>query len=308
MIGNFLRERAVTAGDTYFIKADGNLPGTESFVTDFPNFCLNVGIAEQNGMSIAGGIASTGRHAYFWNNCTFLIFRPYDQIRWDVDYANTRIRLIGTSAGYTRGPAGMAGVVIDDIGALRSMPNLTIVAPGDLTELATLLRQCHELDGPVYMRLGLERAELPQLHPAGTEIVLGRAAVLCDGDQAVLLATGHLLPEAWQLVQDLRTDGLRVRLVSMHTIKPFDQGAVTAIAAEGIPVITYEDHNIIGGLGSAAAEAIAESGHGVPFLRVGVPDRHAATSGSAEYLRQVVGFPSREQIRRWLLNRLNATT
>jgi transketolase len=304
LIGQFLCDRARESGDTYFVKADGNLPGTERFFADYPQFCLDVGIAEQNGMSIAAGIASIGRIVYVWNNCTFLVFRPFDQIRWDVAYRNSRIRLIGSSSGYTRGPAGMAGVTIEDIGVLRSLPNLTIVCPGDRREMEALLDQCHEVDGPVYMRLGLERTELPVIHPAGTVIELGRANVVCEGDHAAMVTTGHVLPEARELVRALREEGVRVRLVSAHTIKPFDGVAIQALAAEGLPIITYEDHSTIGGLGSATAEAIAESGWGVPFRRVGVPDRYATTSGSAGYLRRQVGFADREEIRRWLMEHL----
>ncbi|MDF3290303.1 transketolase family protein [Streptomyces silvisoli] len=300
LIGSFLRTCAEESGDVYFIKADGTLPGADSFVDDYPQFYLNAGIAEQNAMSIAGGMALTGKTVYLWNTCTFLVFRPYDQIRWDAAYRNAKIRLIGTSSGYTRGPMGMAGITVEDIGALRSMPNMTIVCPGDRHEMASLLQQCHTVDGPVFMRLGVEREEMPALHESGRDIVLGRASVVCEGDQAVLLATGHLLPEAWELVQKLREEGLRMRLVSMHTIKPFDYSAVQEMAAQGLPILTYEDHNIIGGLGSAAAEAIAESGHGVPFRRIGIPDRYTTRQGDVFYQRREVGFSDLDEIRSWL--------
>src|SRR5581483_8101571 len=119
-----------------------------------------------------------GRTVYIWNTCTFLIFRPYDQIRWDAAYRNSRIRLIGSSSGLTRGAAGMAGVTLEDIGAVRSMPNMTIVCPGDRVEMVSLLEQCHTVDGPVFMRLGVEREDMPVLHAPGTRVELGKASVV----------------------------------------------------------------------------------------------------------------------------------
>jgi transketolase len=299
LIGAFLSERAAAAGDVFFMKADGKLPGTEPFVKRFPEFCLDVGIAEQNGMSIAAGIASEGRTVYVWNTCTFLVYRPYDQIRWDVAYSGAKIRLIGTSAGYVNARAGMAAVSIEDIGALRSMPNLTIVCPGDLLEMKALLAQCHELPGPTFMRLGVERDALPILHRPEQTIRLGSAAMAREGHQAALLATGHVLREACEIVEDLRGEGIIVRLVSMHTLKPFDAAAVASIAAEGLPILTMEEHNIIGGLGSAAAEALAESGHGVPFRRCGFPDRYTTVSGDVAFLRAVAGYPDADDVKDW---------
>ncbi len=304
LIGRFLRTRAERAGDTYFIKADGTLPGADPFVADYPQYYLNVGIAEQNATSIAAGMTALGKTVYIWNTCTFLIFRPYDQIRWDAAYRNSRIRLIGTSSGFTRGPMGMAGITVEDIGALRSMPNMTIVCPGDRYELQSLLEQCHDVDGPVFMRLGVEREEMPAVHEPGARIELGRASVVYPGDHAVLLATGHLLAEAAGMVRQLRDEGIRVRLVSIHTIKPFDTRTVQELAAEGLPILTYEDHNVIGGLGSATAEAVAESGHGVPFRRIGIPDRYTTTQGDFRYQRRLVGFPDIDEIRSWLKERM----
>jgi transketolase len=300
LFGQFLQERAERAGDTYFIKADGTLPGTDAFVAEHPECYLNVGIAEQNAVSIAAGMATLGKIVYIWNTCTFLIFRPFDQIRWDAAYLNARIRFVGSSSGLTRGPAGMAGVTLEDIGALRCMPNMTIVCPGDRLEMVRLLAQCHEVDGPVFMRLGVEREDLPLIHRPEAEITLGKASVVRPGDQAILLASGHVLPECLAMVDALAADGIRVRLVSMHTIKPFDAAAVRAMAAEGLPMLTFEDHNVIGGLGSAAAEAIAESGHGVPFKRIGIPDAYPTCQGDTAFLRGRLGVPGLEDIRIWL--------
>jgi transketolase len=180
------------------------------------------------------------------------------------------------------------------------MPNMTIVCPGDRLEMVSLLDQCHIVDGPVFMRLGVEREDMPVLHAPDARIELGKASVVRDGDQAILLATGHLLAEALAMVEALAADGISVRLVSMHTIKPFDAEAVATMAAEGLPMLTLEDHNVIGGLGSAAAEAIAESGHGVPFRRVGIPDVYPTCQGDPAYLRDRLGFAGLDDIRIWL--------
>lgn len=303
---DFLLDRARTHDDVYYVIADGSLAGVnDAFRAEFPQRFVNTGIAEQNAVSIAGGLALSGYVVYLWNVTTFLLYRPFDQIRLDAAYANLKLRLIGSSAGYTRSVSGIAHISIEDIAVARALPNMTVVCPGDLTETRALLEQCHDIEGPVYMRFGLERDELPELYP-DHPVHLGKARALTGGDRGALLCTGHVLPEAAAWVEAWAADGFDVRLVSMPSIKPFDADAVAALVDEGLPIVTYEEHSIIGGLGSVVAEVIAETGRGVPFLRVGVPDTYTYTVGRAPYLRAALGIPGEEEVRAWFEAASNA--
>lgn len=301
-VGEVLGEhlQGVAEDDAYLIVADGRLKGVEPFIEAHPDRFLNVGIAEQNAVSIGAGLASCGKQVYLWNCSTFLLYRPFDQIRVDAAFARSRLRLIGTSSGLTRSSAGIVNIATEDIALMRALPNMTVVCPGDLAEAQQLLGQCHAIDGPAYVRFGLENEELPEIHAPGSAIALGRASTVTEGRDAAIIATGNMLPVGRAWVNRLAESGLRVRLVSMHSIKPFDAAAVAALVAERMPIITLEDHSVIGGLGSAVAEAIAETGGGVPFRRVGVPDRYPDVTGSPDYLRHRFNVAGVRELREWI--------
>jgi len=306
VVGEHLLRVGAEAGDTYLIYADGRLRGVEPFIEKFPDRFLNVGIAEQNAVSIAAGLAHSGKQVYLWNNTTFLLYRPFDQIRVDAAFSRTRLRLIGTSAGLTRSKSGIINIAVEDVAIMRALPNMTVVCPGDLHEARALLNQCHQLDGPVYVRFPLENYELPEIHRPDTKVTLGHAITVRDGDDAALIATGHMLPVALGWIDEFAKAGLRVRLVSMPSIKPFDAGSVVTLVAEQLPIITVEDHSTIGGLGSAVAEAIAETGRGVPFRRIGVPDRYPYVVGSLGYLTEHFGMPGVSELRAWIVDQVSA--
>jgi transketolase len=303
LVGDLLVRHGREFGDTYLIVADGTLNGTEEFIEVFPERFLNVGIAEQNAVSIASGLAYNGKHAYLWNCSTFLLYRPFDQIRVDAAFARTRIRLIGTSAGFTRSASGIAHIAIEDVAIMRALPNMTVVCPGDLAEATQLLERCRSIDGPVYVRFPLEGYELPEVHPPGTRVELGRAITVTEGNDAALIASGHTLPVARAWIDEFAEAGLRVCLVSMPSIKPFDSDSVAALVERRLPIITLEDHSIIGGLGSAVAEAIAETGQGVPFRRVGIPDQYPHVVGTPDFLAGHFGIPGVPELRAWIAAR-----
>lgn len=300
LVGELLLREARAANDTYYVVADGTLNGTEPFIEAYPDRFLNVGIAEQNAVSIAAGLAFSGKQVYLWNCSTFLLYRPFDQLRVDAAFARTRLRLIGTSSGLTRAASGIAHIAIEDLAVMRALPNMTVLCPGDLVEARQLLDQCREIDGPVYVRFALENHDLPEIHGPDTRVTLGKALTVTQGADAALIATGNMLPVARGWVDEFAEAGLAVRLVSMPSIKPFDSAAVATLVSERLPIITLEDHSVIGGLGSAVAEAIAETGSGVPFRRVGVPDRYPYVVGTPDYLGEHFGVPGVSELRKWL--------
>ncbi|MET9498287.1 transketolase C-terminal domain-containing protein [Streptomyces sp. NPDC006552] len=301
LFGRFLTDRAAVDEDLYYITAD-SMSESDPFPRRYPDRFVNVGMAEQNAVSIGSGLAQSGKNVYLSNISTFLLYRPFDQIRLDAAHANARLRLIGTSAGLSRAMYGNAHISVEDIAVLRALPNMTVVAPGDRTELLDLLAEVDRLPGPAYIRLPTESTVLPVLHPPGTRIRLGRSTVLREGDLGTLIATGHVLEQAVAWVDEWRRKGFAVRLVSMPSIKPLDTARVAELVAEGRPIATFEEHSVIGGLGSAVAETVAEAGGGVPFRRIGLPDRYPGRPGSAEYLKKVLDVPGSEQVLAWFLS------
>ncbi|MFI6991747.1 transketolase family protein [Nonomuraea wenchangensis] len=299
VFADFMMELGARDRDVYYVVSDGNIAGMQEFEKSYPDRFVNVGIAEQNAVSMAFGICSTGKRVFLWNNVCFLLYRPFDQIRIDAAFTRAKIRLIGTSAGYTRGP-DIAQASVEDVAVMRALPNMTVVCPGDLREMQALLPQIDEIDGPVYMRLPKDRSALPVIHSADAQVTLGRAIEIFTGNDAVVICTGHALEEAHTWVSGWRQDGIDVGLISMHTIKPFDQEAIARLVRSSLPVVTIEEHSTIGGLGSAVAEAIAESGHGVPFLRVGVPDRHPHVAGDPHVVKKHMGMPGPEEVLAWI--------
>jgi transketolase len=302
LFSQFMIELGARDRDVYYVVSDGNIAGMQEFEERFPDQFVNVGIAEANGVSMASGLASAGKRVFMWNHVCFLLYRPFDQVRIDVAFSRRKIRLIGSSAGYTRGP-DIAQASIEDIGVMRSLPNMTIVCPGDAHEMRRLLPLIDAVDGPVYMRLPRDRALLPLVHTAKTPIELGRAVSVFDGSEAVLISTGHALEEAVDWVRAWRQGGSDVGLLSMHTVKPIDREAVLRLVVAGTPIITIEEHNTIGGLGTAVAEAIAESGRGVPFRRIGIPDRHPYVTGSPAVVKKHLGMPNSNEILEWIRSR-----
>jgi transketolase len=299
VFSEFMLDLAARDRDVHYVVSDGNIAGMHEFGELYPERFVNVGIAEQNAVSMAAGIAMTGKRVFLWNNVCFLLYRPFDQIRIDAAFARTRLRLIGTSAGYTRGP-DIAQASTEDIAVMRALPNMTIVCPGDVREMRSLLPQIDEVDGPAYMRLPRDRYPLPIIHRGDAPVTLGRATPVFDGGDAVIVATGHVLEEAFEWVSGWRTEGADIGLLSMHTIKPLDRAAILSLVRSHTPIITLEEHSTIGGLGSAVAEVVAESGSGVPFLRVGVPDRHPHVAGEPSVVKRHMGIPGREEVIAWI--------
>lgn len=300
VIGEFLVNESRRDNRIFIIVCDAKPPGSEQFREEFPDRFIDIGIAEQNAISIAAGLAMSGNVVYLWNCATFLLYRPFDQIRVDIAYGQTRVKLIGTCTGYSRSLSSIGHITVEDVAVMRALPNMTVACPGDLSEARALIKQCHDLQGPTYLRFPFERDELPLIHAVDTTIQLGHAAEVTSGDDAVLITTGHVLPEARRWVDQWAEEGVHVRLVSMPTIKPFDTEFVVSLAREGLPILTYEDHSIIGGLGSAVAEVIAETGCGVPFRRIGIPDRYTYVVGRAEYLKRHVGIPDAAALLPWI--------
>lgn len=240
------------------------------FAQRFPERFFNVGIAEQNMVGIAAGLALSGKIPVATSFAPFLSMRACEQVRTDVCYVNLPVKLIGTCCGVSGGKMGNTHAALEDMAIMRNMPNMTVVAPSDPLLCGDLLEQMVALDTPAYMRVG--RGEDPAFYPEGTKAELGKAIVAREGGDATVIACGVMVWEALQAAELLEKDGIHVRVLDMHTIKPIDREQVLAAAWETAAIVTAEDHFITGGLGTAVSEVLSEAGAGVKLRRLGIPD------------------------------------
>ena len=286
-----LVERARTDDRIFLITPDMGFSVLEVFREEFPGRFLNVGIAEQNAVGVAAGLALSGKLVYVYSIIPFVIMRCFEQVRNDVAYMNTNVRLVGVGAGLTYGAQGATHHAIEDIALMRALPNMTVCCPGDPVETRALAEQSFEHEGPMYFRLG-KNGE-PRIHKDGTEIVLGKAIRVTRGDDLALITTSNMLEQGKKWVDEWAADGKQVTLLSMPTMKPFDSEAVLDLVETGMPIITLEEHSVIGGLGSAVAEVIAASGKAVSFRRIAIPDCYSHYVGSQLFLRGKFGLRER---------------
>ncbi|PUA39895.1 1-deoxy-D-xylulose-5-phosphate synthase [Paenibacillus elgii] len=272
----------------FVITPDLGFSVLEKFSEEFPNRFLNVGIAEQNAVGVAAGLALSGKIVYVYSIIPFVTMRCFEQVRVDAAYINTNIRLVGVGAGLSYGPAGATHHSIEDIAIMRSLPNMTVCCPGDPVEVRNIVEQSFEHQGPMYIRLA-KNGE-PIIHPEDRKIAIGQAVKVIDGQDLAILTTSNTLELAVKWVEMLRQQGRQCMLVSFPTIKPLDQEMLKSVISLNIPVFTLEEHSVIGGLGSAVSEFIAESGKAVKFKRIALPDKFSHYVGSQQYIREKLGM------------------
>lgn len=274
----------------WLITPDLGFAVLEPFQEEFPERFLNVGIAEQNAVGIAAGLALNGKIPYVYSIMPFVTSRPYEQVKVDCAYMNTNVRLVGVGAGFAYGPAGATHHSLDDLNIMRGLPNMSVVAPGSLNEAEELIRYsvCHQ--GPMYIRLN--RKGEPRYDYS---VQFGKFSVLQEGADCAIIVTSSMLEDTICAVDELKRRGINLTLISAHTIKPFDVEATLKLIGKNMPIITVEEHSIIGGLGTSVAEVIARSGKGVPFLTIGVQDMFSHFVGSQNYIKEKMGLKNLAQ-------------
>lgn len=245
-----------------------------------PERFFEVGIAEANMMSIAAGLALEGFIPFVSTFATFASMRACEQVRTDIAYPNLPVKILATVGGLSGGTMGPTHQGMEDMGIMRGMPNMTVIAPGDPLQLDQFIDGVLELDGPAYIRLG--RGSDPVIYGDDVKLQIGKAITAREGADATIIATGTITNEALTAARLLEERGYQVRVIDMHTIKPLDREAVIQAAQETGIVVTAEDHTVVNGLGSAVAEVLAETGVPVRFRRLGVPDVFAIVGPPAE--------------------------
>jgi len=242
------------------------------FADFFPDRFFNVGIAEQNLFGVAAGLAKAGLLPFVSTMAVFTSLRAAEQVRTDICYQNLDCKIIATHAGTSFGAAGTTHHCTEDLAVMRSFANMTVIVPADGIETANAVKACVDYPGPVYIRIG--RGFEPRYYESEEYgFKIGQAVQLVDGTDITLICCGSTVLQAVDAAKYLNeNDGLSVRVLNMHTIKPIDSEAILKAIQETRRIITFEDHNIIGGLGSAVADIIALSGKGCAFEKVGIPD------------------------------------
>jgi transketolase len=291
--GLALTEMAGRDDKVVAISADTlDLIGLREFAARYPERVVDVGIAEQNAMGVASGLATTGLRPFVCGYAPFITARSMEQLRNDVAYADQRVVIGAAASGISLGVAGGTHHAVEDLALMRSLPNMTVLVPADAHQAWHATQATDDIDGPVYLRLGGRVAE-PAVTPLDGPFRLGKADQLAAGSDVAVIACGALVAPALAAAKTLGGDGISVRVLNMATIKPLDRDAILAAAAETRGIVTAEEHHLTGGLGGAVAELLALEhptrmrmvGLGDEFACVGPTDRVRAKYGmSAEHI------------------------
>ena len=255
----------------------------EPFAAELPDQLVEVGIAEQNLVGIAAGLASCGKKVFAVAPACFLTARALEQIKNDVAYSDHPVRLVGISAGVSYGALGSTHHSIHDLAALRAIHNLTIIVPADNVETAAAVRAAARSEHPVYLRFG--KAPLYRLHPDNTSFEWDKALTLRDGKDVAFVATGETVIHALLAAGELGGQGISSRVLSVPTIRPLDKERVRQAGRECRAVVTVEEHLVHGGLGEACAAVLLEAGVAPRFRIVGIPDEDTVTGAQADIFR-----------------------
>ncbi len=256
---------------------------------DFPERLFNFGIAEQNMFGVAAGMASTGLIPFVSTFAVFTSMRALDQVHTDICYQNVNVKMIATHAGLSFGQAGSTHHCTEDIGIMRTMANLRVIVPCDGMETANAVIAAYENDGPFYIRIN-RGYDMPVYENTDYGFELGKAVQMAEGTDLTIIACGSAVWRAREAAKVLeKSDGIRARVLNMHTIKPIDRDAIEKAILDTRRIITVEDHNVMGGLGSAVAEVVAESSKNCVMRKLGIPDEFSII-GLHEDLMSHYGF------------------
>jgi transketolase len=256
------------------VSADSlDLIGLRGMMERHPERVVDAGIAEQNAMGIASGLATAGLRPFLCGYAPFITARSMEQLRNDVAYAHQRVVIGAAASGISLGVSGGTHHALEDLGLMRALPNMTAIVPADVHQAWNAVMACEEIDGPVYIRLG-GRVPEPTVTEREAAFAVGRADRLRAGNDVTIIACGCLVGDALNAADSLAGEGIAARVLNMHTIKPLDREAVLAAAAETRGIVTAEEHRVTGGLGGAVAELLARE-HPAPMRMVGMPDEFA---------------------------------
>ncbi len=271
------------------VVLDADLSGatkTSVFAKKFPDRFFDVGIAEQDLMGTATGMATFGKIPYVSTFAVFAAGRAYDQVRNTIAHTNSNVKICATHAGITVGEDGATHQMLEDIGMMKAIPNMTVICPSDDTQTKWIIKEISKIDGPVYVRLS--RLATPVIYEEDNQFEIGKGVQIGNGTDATIIATGVTVAEALKAQEILKGKGIDVRVVDMNTIKPIDKELIIKCAKETKRIITIEDHSTIGGLGSSVCDVLSEN-YPTKVEKMGINDKFGE-SGKAEELMRFYGI------------------
>ncbi len=271
------------------VVLDGDLSSstkTGMFAKRFPDRFFNMGIAEQNLMGTAAGLAAAGKIPYASTFAIFASGRAWEQVRQSIAYAELNVKIVATHSGVTVGEDGGSHQSVEDISLMRSIPGMTVIVPADAVETEKVIMEIARHKGPMFVRLG--RTKVPVVFENGCDFAIGRASTIAEGTDVAIIAAGVMTAKAVDAGAKLSAMGIHARIINMSTIKPIDEAAIVHAAEQTGALVTAEEHSIIGGLGSAVAEVVVKNCP-VPVEFVGIRDTFG-TSGSSEELLEYFGL------------------
>ena len=282
--GEALAELGAVNENIVVLEADlSKSTKTCDFRKVYPERFINVGIAEQNMLGIAAGLAAAGKVPFASTFAVFAAGRAYDQIRNSIAYPNLNVKIAATHAGLTVGEDGGSHQMLEDIALMRALPNMTVIVPADGIETKQVIQAAAEYEGPVYIRMG--RPKVPVLFGDDYKFEIGKGVLMKEGTDVTLIGTGIMVSKAMEAAELLAAEGISASVVNISTIKPLDAELIIAQAQKTGAVVTCEEHTICGGLGSAVAEVLVENCP-VPMARVGVEDKFGESGLPDELLEK----------------------
>ena len=259
---------------------------TIMFAKKFPERFFEMGIAEANMITTAAGLASCGKLPFVSTFAVFATGRVYDQIRMDIAYSNANVKIFATHGGISVGKDGVSHQMIEDIALMRVLPNMTVIAPSDAIQTGKIVHLMAEKHGPMYSRVG--RADAPLIYEKKDveEMEIGKGMIVKEGSDISLISSGTMVEPALEAQKTLEKKGINARVIDMHTVKPIDENLILKCVKETNAIITAEEHSIIGGLGAAVAEILAEKNLTTKFLRMGIKDTFCESGNPSDLLEK----------------------
>ena len=283
IFGETLLEEGKKNSDLIVVTSDSRGSGKiVPFGKELPDQIIEVGIAEQNLVGVCSGLAAGGKIVFGVSPASFLTARSLEQIKNDVAYSDQPVTLVGISAGISYGQLGSTHHSLHDYAVLRTINNLTIVSPADNFEASQVIKKAVSFNKPLYIRYG--KKPMVNLHKNGSKFEIGKASIICEGNDITIIATGETVQRAFLASRILNEEGIKAEVISMHTIKPFDEEALLRSIKKTNCLVSVEEHSIYGGLGECCASLIAQSGYNLKFKILGIPDEYMMNGSQSDVL------------------------
>ncbi len=285
-----LMEIAEKDENIYLLTGDLGFSVFEDFARKFPERYINCGVAEQNMIGVAAGLALSGKKPIVYSIIPFITMRPFEQIRNDICIQNLDVKIVGVGGGLSYGSLGSTHHAIEDLAIMRALPRMTVLAPADPIETSSAVREMFKLKGPVYLRLGKSKEE--NIHQKPFNFKIGKGNLVKNGKDITIIGAGPIVKSAVLAADLLKKEyGVSARVISMSTVKPLDKNIIIKSAKETKAVFTVEEHNIIGGLGEGVAAILAEIPNSkINFKRIGINDHFVKKVGDQNYLKEKEGL------------------